>query len=61
MEATSANSQFKKADKSGARFALIVGEDELKDNTISFKDLRSKSEQDKLTLDQTIEKLIEIF
>lgn len=61
LEATSANSQFKKADKSGARFALIVGEDELKDNTISFKDLRSKSEQDKLTLDQTIEKLIEIF
>ena len=41
-----AGSQFKKADKSGAKFALILGDDELKNNTISIKDLRSKSDQE---------------
>ena len=42
-------SQFKKADKSGATFAFILGDDELKDNTISMKDLRSKSDQETLS------------
>ena len=42
-------SQFKKADKSGAMFAFILGEDELKNNTISIKDLRSKSDQETLS------------
>jgi histidyl-tRNA synthetase len=36
----SAKSQFKRADKSGARFALILGEDEMKANIIAVKDLR---------------------
>ena len=44
-----AGSQFKKADKSGAMFAFILGEDELKNNTISMKDLRSKSDQETLS------------
>ncbi len=44
-----AGSQFKKADKSGAAFALILGDDELKNNTISMKDLRSKSDQETLS------------
>ena len=44
-----AGSQFKKADKSGAMFAFILGEDELKNNTISIKDLRSKSDQETLS------------
>jgi len=38
-------SQFKKADKSGARLALIIGEDELRDKTISIKDLRCAQDQ----------------
>jgi histidyl-tRNA synthetase len=38
-------SQFKKADKSGAKFALILGEDEVKNSTISVKDLRTSGEQ----------------
>ena len=42
-------SQFKKADKSGAMFAFILGDDELKNNTISMKDLRSKSDQETLS------------
>jgi histidyl-tRNA synthetase len=32
--------QFKKADKSGARLALILGEDECRTHTVSIKDLR---------------------
>ena len=39
-------SQFKKADKSGARFAIILGEDELLNQTVTIKDLRSRVEQE---------------
>jgi len=38
-------SQFKKADKSGASLALILGDDEIKQNSITIKHLRSKDEQ----------------
>ena len=61
LDAKSANSQFKRADKSGAKMALIVGEDELKDNMISFKDLRRNSSQEILNLDQIISKLNKLF
>jgi len=37
--------QFKKADKSGARLALILGADELCEQTISIKDLRGQRAQ----------------
>ncbi|HHF7365501.1 TPA: histidine--tRNA ligase [Legionella bozemanae] len=45
-------SQFKKADKSGARLALILGEDELAKKQISIKDLRNEAEQ--ITVDQNM-------
>ncbi|HHL3491586.1 TPA: histidine--tRNA ligase [Legionella pneumophila] len=38
-------SQFKKADKSGARLALILGEDEIAGEYVSIKDLRTEVEQ----------------
>ncbi len=38
-------SQMKKADRSGARFALILAEDELANNEITIKDMRGKTEQ----------------
>lgn len=38
-------SQFKKADKSGARLALILGEEEMTNNCLSIKDLRNEVEQ----------------
>ena len=41
----SIKSQFKKADKSGARLALILGIDEMQGQTISIKDLRQPAEQ----------------
>ena len=38
-------SQFKKADKSGADLALIIGEDELKNDHVSIKSLRRQEDQ----------------
>ena len=61
LQVTSANSQFKRADKSGSKIALIVGEEELKDNTISIKDLAIKESQETLSLDQIINKLKKLY
>ncbi|MCL6623761.1 MAG: histidine--tRNA ligase [Fimbriimonadales bacterium] len=52
----SAKAQFRQADKSGARFALIVGEDELKEGTVTLKDL-SQGEQCRVTLRELPAKL----
>lgn len=41
----SMKSQFKKADKSGAQCALVLGEQELADGTVTVKFLRQQSEQ----------------
>ena len=57
----SATSQFKKADKSGAKMALILGEEELEENKISFKDLRAKSDQEILTFQDLLSKLNQIY
>jgi len=45
-------SQFKRANKSGARLALILGEDELHQGTIGVKDLRQSDEQLSLPQDE---------
>ena len=42
-------SQFKKADKSGALYALVLGEDEVAAQQIGFKPLRSGEEQETLS------------
>ena len=42
---TGLKSRMKKADKSGAKYAVIVGEDELKQSQVSLKDMRDSSEQ----------------
>ncbi|PTU75262.1 histidine--tRNA ligase [Pseudomonas mangrovi] len=49
--AGSFKSQFKKADKSGARFALVLGEDELARGVVACKPLRGQGEQQTLALD----------
>ncbi|MBB2495605.1 histidine--tRNA ligase [Aquipseudomonas ullengensis] len=49
--AGSFKSQFKKADKSGARFALILGEDELANRVVGCKPLRDDSEQQTIAWD----------
>jgi len=43
--AGSVKSQFKKADKSGALYALILGEDELAQQVVGCKPLRGQGEQ----------------
>ena len=43
--------QLKKADKSGARFALVTGEEELENNTVTLKPLRERSEQKAFSVD----------
>jgi histidyl-tRNA synthetase len=45
-------SQFKKADKSEAQYALILGEDEITHHTIGFKNLRVQSDQVTLAEDE---------
>ncbi len=48
-------SQFKKADKSGAPLALILGEEEIENGTMGIKFLREKREQQQLPRAQTID------
>ena len=38
--------QFKRADKSGALFGLILGSEEIENQTVGFKSLRDKLEQE---------------
>jgi histidyl-tRNA synthetase len=47
-------SQFKRADKSGAALALILGDDEARDQTISVKSLRNDEGQKTLTIAELI-------
>ncbi|MCQ2029298.1 histidine--tRNA ligase [Stutzerimonas zhaodongensis] len=50
-------SQFKKADKSGALFALILGDDELAGRVVGCKPLRDDSEQQSIAWDALPERL----
>ena len=55
--AGSFKSQFKKADKSGARYALILGDDELAKRVVGFKPLRDDNEQQSIAWDALAEHL----
>ena len=55
--AGSFKSQFKKADKSGAQFALIMGDDELAARVVGFKPLRGEGEQQNIAWDALPEHL----
>ncbi|SMN16000.1 Histidyl-tRNA synthetase [uncultured Candidatus Thioglobus sp.] len=48
-------SQFKKADKANADFALILGEEELNNNQVSIKPLKSQNKQQTLNLEKAID------
>ena len=49
--------QLKKADQSGARFAVVIGEDELRSQTLAVKPLRTDEEQIRLTESELVEYL----
>jgi histidyl-tRNA synthetase len=50
-------SQMKKADASGARFALIIGDDEAASGQVSIKPLREMGEQSRAAVGETIDLL----
>lgn len=50
-------SQFKKADRSNAKFALILGDDEIENGEIGIKPLRGDGEQVMLKIDAAIDHL----
>ncbi|MDG1461123.1 MAG: histidine--tRNA ligase [Luminiphilus sp.] len=54
-------SQFKRADRSGARFALVYGDSELASESVTLKSLRSEGEQVTLPDNQLAEFLAESF
>ena len=54
---SSFKSQLRRADKSGARFALIIGEAEAQSATVTLKPLRAGGEQQSLSERELIEKL----
>ncbi len=53
----SLKNQLKKADKSGARFALVIGEEELQNDVVIIKPLRNGQEQKKISRDQLVENM----
>jgi histidyl-tRNA synthetase len=57
----SLKSQMKKADKSEADYALILGDEELKSNKITLKPLKGQGEQQLISLEGIIQHLQEIL
>ena len=53
---SSAKSQLRRANKTGATAALIIGDDEVSKNEVIWKDLDDKIEQQSLSLDELINK-----
>jgi histidyl-tRNA synthetase len=51
----SLKSQMKKADASGARYAVIIGDDEAATHTVSLKPLRLEGEQVRVDLTQLVD------
>lgn len=57
----SLKSQMKKADKSGADWALIIGSEELAANSVVLKPLRSDEAQEKIPGDQLVDRLQKFY
>jgi len=56
---SSFKSQMKKADASGALFALIIGENELETNSFLLKDLRKSGDQFSYQMEDLLDKVID--
>ncbi len=54
-------SQFKKADRSGARYALVLGADEVQRREIGIKPLREPQEQETVSYDDLVGRLAQLF
>jgi histidyl-tRNA synthetase len=55
----SMKSQMKSADRSGARFVLIIGPDEQAAGTVTVRDLRSSHEQRAVRRDELVDQLVD--
>jgi len=55
---SSFKSQMKRADKSGAAFAVILGDDEMKEGVAQVKSLRADNQQSKIPLDELAQFLL---
>jgi len=53
--------QFKKADRSGARYAVVLGEQEMSDQVVSIKPLRETTEQITVSWDALTEHLVQLM
>jgi len=49
--------QFRRADKSGARFAIVLGDDEMARGVAAVKDLREEAAQEECPIAQISERL----
>ena len=54
-------SQFKKADKSGAKYAIVMGEQEIEDKVVAVKPLRVEGEQQTVEWEALITHLETLF
>jgi histidyl-tRNA synthetase len=57
FDARSPKAQFKAADRSGARLALVVGPDELARGTVGIKDLGSGDPQKEVAVEDVVEEV----
>jgi len=56
---TKLKNQFKRADQSGAAFAVIIAENEVTQNTVTIKDLRGGRGQTTVAADELVQQLNE--
>ena len=54
LKAGSIKSQFKKADKSGAKVVIVIGEKELFDKVVTIKDLKKDSVEEQVSFDNLL-------
>jgi histidyl-tRNA synthetase len=57
FDGRSMKSQMKSADKSGARLALLVGEDEVAKGTVTLRHLRGDGDQESIPRDEIVERV----
>ena len=61
MGGGSFKSQLKRADKSLAIYAIIIGEEEMKNNRVGFKPLRSNEDQIDISFENILDEVKKIF
>ena len=61
LQGGSFKAQFKRADRSGARLALVLGEHEIDTGTVSAKDLKGDAPQQTLSRDALADWLVQFF